>query len=381
MALSADSKHRGYAVITYHDIRAARLAMHTVHGTFWRGRQLNCTVVGQQDLGKGSPACLALISLDGGKSLDDAYYLLSAFGELRDLRRDSLRPNCCFAEFFDSRHASTAYATLASSPELRERLIILDSTASGDILNDNFGLQGPSVDGQVVGYGKADVAHQYHRYQSNVSDITRNLSEMSLESGYGGHQAFSSAHALGGQGLSSSDLVSRGTHTQVGNHGYSTGNMWPVNSVNSLGSSPPAGMPWVNSQEVLAALQVQQQRALVHQGNIMQVALQQALMGHDASYINSTNVDVIGGISRRHHSESSLGGRLARRQMNPMAEAERKAQQDRLYGLDLNKILSGEDKRTTLMIKNIPNKYTQKMLLAVCECICSVSHLFFSNLT
>lgn len=51
--------------------------------------------------------------------------------------------------------------------------------------------------------------------------------------------------------------------------------------------------------------------------------------------------------------------------MTRAAEAERKAHQDRMYGLNLNKIATGEDKRTTLMIKNTPNKYTQKMLLSL----------------
>ncbi|KAJ4835789.1 hypothetical protein Tsubulata_014163 [Turnera subulata] len=37
------------------------------------------------------------------------------------------------------------------------------------------------------------------------------------------------------------------------------------------------------------------------------------------------------------------------------------------YQLDLDKISSGEDTRTTLMIKNIPNKYTSKMLLAAID--------------
>ncbi|KAK9059944.1 hypothetical protein SSX86_020648 [Deinandra increscens subsp. villosa] len=37
------------------------------------------------------------------------------------------------------------------------------------------------------------------------------------------------------------------------------------------------------------------------------------------------------------------------------------------YELDLDKIISGEDSRTTLMIKNIPNKYTSKMLIAVID--------------
>ncbi|PNH07062.1 Protein MEI2-like 2 [Tetrabaena socialis] len=42
-------------------------------------------------------------------------------------------------------------------------------------------------------------------------------------------------------------------------------------------------------------------------------------------------------------------------------------QQEKLYALDAVKIRSGEDRRTTLMIKNIPNKYTQKMLLATID--------------
>ncbi|KAF5481451.1 hypothetical protein F2P56_002099 [Juglans regia] len=37
------------------------------------------------------------------------------------------------------------------------------------------------------------------------------------------------------------------------------------------------------------------------------------------------------------------------------------------YQLDLDRIISGEDFRTTLMIKNIPNKYTSKMLLAAID--------------
>ncbi|CAL9067458.1 protein MEI2-like 2 [Musa acuminata AAA Group] len=37
------------------------------------------------------------------------------------------------------------------------------------------------------------------------------------------------------------------------------------------------------------------------------------------------------------------------------------------YQLDLDKIIKGEDTRTTIMIKNIPNKYTSKMLLAAID--------------
>lgn len=68
--------------------------------------------------------------------------------------------------------------------------------------------------------------------------------------------------------------------------------------------------------------------------------------------------------TEERESAHRFGGRLSRRNVDPMIEAERRAQQQRLYSLDLDKIRRGEDRRTTLMIKNIPNKYTQKMLLA-----------------
>jgi len=48
----------------------------------------------------------------------------------------------------------------------------------------------------------------------------------------------------------------------------------------------------------------------------------------------------------------------------PRRRGSNASQDDKLkYILDISKVASGEDERTTLMIKNIPNKYTQKMLL------------------
>ncbi|KAL5731950.1 Protein MEI2-like 2 [Ranunculus cassubicifolius] len=55
-------------------------------------------------------------------------------------------------------------------------------------------------------------------------------------------------------------------------------------------------------------------------------------------------------------------GRI-RRVDNNMSQMDNKKQ----YQLDLDKIVSGEDTRTTLMIKNIPNKYTSKMLLVAID--------------
>ncbi|KAG1330496.1 putative protein MEI2-like 2 [Cocos nucifera] len=63
------------------------------------------------------------------------------------------------------------------------------------------------------------------------------------------------------------------------------------------------------------------------------------------------------------NSEGLLERGRSRRADNIGSQVDSKKQ----YQLDLEKIVSGEDTRTTLMIKNIPNKYTSKMLLAAID--------------
>ncbi|CAL5045179.1 unnamed protein product [Urochloa decumbens] len=53
------------------------------------------------------------------------------------------------------------------------------------------------------------------------------------------------------------------------------------------------------------------------------------------------------------------------------------ADSKRQYQLDLEKIRKGDDTRTTLMIKNIPNKYTSKMLLAAIDELHKGTYDFF----
>lgn len=56
-----------------------------------------------------------------------------------------------------------------------------------------------------------------------------------------------------------------------------------------------------------------------------------------------------------------------RNQSNWRSEADSCHADKMKYELDIDRVLRGEDTRTTLMIKNIPNKYTSKMLLATID--------------
>ena len=47
-----------------------------------------------------------MASLDpASSSRQELLYLFAQFGELRELREDPLRPNCCLVEYYDTRHA------------------------------------------------------------------------------------------------------------------------------------------------------------------------------------------------------------------------------------------------------------------------------------
>jgi len=81
-----------------------------------------------------------------------------------------------------------------------------------------------------------------------------------------------------------------------------------------------------------------------------------------------------------HQDKTDKSGRSLRRGASsgdPTAEAQRKAAQQKMFNLDLERVARGEDHRTTLMIKNIPNKYTQKMLLATIDELFRGTYDFF----
>lgn len=72
--------------------------------------------------------------------------------------------------------------------------------------------------------------------------------------------------------------------------------------------------------------------------------------GNNANGVNPNNV--ASGMRRQHHHAQSIGGSVSDDKDN------------RHLTLDVEAVQAGRDVRTSLMIRNIPNKYTQQMLLA-----------------
>ena len=70
------------------------------------------------------------------------------------------------------------------------------------------------------------------------------------------------------------------------------------------------------------------------------------------TYPSGGNPNVGGATQRRHHTPPAVGG-------SPGEDKD-----NRHLTLDIDVVQAGQDSRTSLMVRNIPNKYTQQMLLA-----------------
>jgi len=412
-------------MVTYHDIRAARLAQNTVHGQTWRGSQMACQFSAENGNGSGGgTAALMLIALDGGSSLDDSFYMLSAYGELKELRREPTRPDVALAEFYDARHASAALKGIGSTPEPGKRLIAIDAGPS--LLNLPPQLREAASAPSWNNNGNTSSGAMHQPFRGSAGDLnamTQSLQGMMLGSSnssnngisqqQSGDQHHQQQQGRGDMGLPERRAPGSASADLLGGMAVHPGPVYPLRGIQStgsvalwaqqqaqqahqhqqqqqqqqLGTSPlgqvsgPDGWGGGNGAQpdvlstqqqqqatAVALLQqnsalLQQQQHQVAQNAAVQAALQQAMLNQQVAAAAALGLQT----NRRGFSEPTLGGRLARRPMDPSAEAERRAQQERLYGLDMQRIAVGEDKRTTLMVKNIPNKYTQKMLLSLME--------------
>ena len=82
-------------------------------------------------------------------------------------------------------------------------------------------------------------------------------------------------------------------------------------------------------------------------------------MGYvDPYYMSSTMAPCYSPEAARLAANANRSGKKGVRKKNPEPEANKA-----MYTISLDEILNKKDMRTTIMVKNIPNKYNQKMLL------------------
>ncbi|KAJ6842225.1 protein MEI2-like 4 isoform X2 [Iris pallida] len=126
-------KHRGFVMISYYDIRAARKAMRELQNKPLRNRKLDIHFSipkdnpSEKDINQGT---LVVFNLDSSFSNDDLLQTFGVYGEIKEIRETPHKRHHRFIEFYDVRAAEAALRALNKS-DIAEKKIKLEPSRPG----------------------------------------------------------------------------------------------------------------------------------------------------------------------------------------------------------------------------------------------------------
>ncbi|KAG0568132.1 hypothetical protein KC19_7G188800 [Ceratodon purpureus] len=127
-------KHRGFVMISYYDIRAARSAMRALQNKPLRRRKLDIHFSipkdnpSDKDVNQGT---LVVFNLDASVSNDDLRQIFGAYGEVKEIRETPHKRHHKFIEFYDVRAAEAALRALNRSDIAGKRIKLEPSRPGG----------------------------------------------------------------------------------------------------------------------------------------------------------------------------------------------------------------------------------------------------------
>ncbi|KAJ4729046.1 Protein MEI2-like [Melia azedarach] len=435
-------KHRGFVMISYYDIRAARTAMRALQNKPLRRRKLDIHFSipkdnpSEKDINQGT---LVVFNLDASVSNDDLRQIFGAYGEVKEIRETPHKRHHKFIEFYDVRAAEAALRALNRSDINGKRIKLEPSRPGGARRNLMQQLNQELEQDEARGFR--------HQVGSPVTKLSSSKSP-----GLGTLSPVNSNHLPGLASILPPHLSNSGKIAPIGkdqgraNHtnqiftntaslqgaAFQHSQSFPEQKLNaSPGPISPFGESNSNSSGV-GTLSVDRDRAfhtvvgmdllLVHiiimSDQLPLVFLLTGILvffpespetsfmnpvafgGVGLSRINGSYMMNVGShvgvgppgnvtdngspslriMSLPRHSPLFFGngsytvpgttnseGLTERSRSRRVESSGNQIDSKKQYQLDLDKIISGEDTRTTLMIKNIPNKYTSKMLLAAID--------------
>ncbi|XP_062207142.1 protein MEI2-like 2 [Phragmites australis] len=486
------TKHRGFVMISYFDIRSARNAMRALQNKPLRRRKLDIHFSipkenpSDKDLNQGT---LVIFNLDPSVSNEEVCQIFGAYGEVKEIRETPNKKHHKFIEFYDVRAAEAALRSLNKSEIAGKRIKLEPSRPGGTRRNlmqqlgndldqeeprsyrhhhvgspiansppgvwahyssptDNNVLQAfnrsPTGTGmspigmpslmsnaaKIAPIGKDNNRSKYDQVFSNGNQFIGAAFQHSHS-----YQDHSSEHMSSSPGTLTGPQFLWGSPKPYSEHSHSP--IWrppvirPAMSSNSrsqgqgflygsrqaslFGSldqhhhhhvgSAPSGAPFESqfgfSLESPETSFLKQAR-FGNMGNIGSSRNGGGLVLNMAGHASVNPVSSLSGSLTDNSStnfrpmlsprlgqtfysnptyqgpnsfglDSSIDCARNRRVDSSALQADSKRQ----YQLDLEKIRKGDDTRTTLMIKNIPNKYTSKMLLAAIDELHRATYDFF----
>ncbi|XP_039028881.1 protein MEI2-like 2 isoform X2 [Hibiscus syriacus] len=487
-------KHRGFVMISYYDIRAARTAMRALQNKPLRRRKLDIHFSipkdnpSEKDINQGT---LVVFNLDPSVSNDDLRQIFGAYGEVKEIRETPHKRHHKFIEFYDVRAAEEALRALNWSDIAGKRIKLEPSRPGGarrnlmqqltqELEHDEaqsftHHIGSPvanSPPGNWAHFGSPVEQNPLHAFSkspglgsfspvsnNNLTGLasilphhvpnslkiapigkdlgkTNNANQNFTNTGavqgasYQHSRYFSEQKASASPGpisaFSESNSSSSGTGTLTGPQflwGSPTpfyeraSSDWPTQSVTHPFSSSGQGFPYTSRHGSFLGSSNHHHVGSAPSGMHFDRHFNSLSESPETSFMNpvpfagaglnrsngsffmnigtrgtiNAGVGHLGNVTEngspnfrmmsmpRHgpiffgngsYPGQGMAGNegLADRSRSRLVENNgNQIDNKKQYQLDLDKIISGEDTRTTLMIKNIPNKYTSKMLLAAID--------------
>ncbi|KAL5796843.1 hypothetical protein ACOSQ2_001663 [Xanthoceras sorbifolium] len=486
-------KHRGFVMISYYDIRAARTAMRALQNKPLRRRKLDIHFSipkdnpSEKDINQGT---LVVFNLDASVSNDDLRQIFGAYGEVKEIRETPHKRHHKFIEFYDVRAAEVALRALNRSDIAGKRIKLEPSRPGGarrnlmqllsqeldqdetrgfrhqvgspvtnsppgnwaqfgspvehnplhgfsmspglgtlNPINSNHLLGLASIlpphlsnSGKIAPIGKdqtrANHANQIYTNNTSLQGATyqhsQSFPEQNLSASPGSISSFGESNSNSSAvGTLSGPQFLWGSPTPYSEH--SSSSAWPTSSVGHpfsssgqgrgfpyasrhgsvIGShhhhhvgSAPSGVnldrhfgffpesPETSFMSTVGfggmGLNRNNGSYMMNVGGRAGVGLQGNVTENGSPSFRMMSLPrpvpmFLGNGSFPGQGTSGSEGFTERGRTRRVEGSGSQIDSKKQYQLDLDKIIGGEDTRTTLMIKNIPNKYTSKMLLAAID--------------
>ncbi|KAL6890544.1 hypothetical protein ACP4OV_008799 [Aristida adscensionis] len=485
------TKHRGFVMISYFDIRSARNAMRALQNKPLRRRKLDIHFSipkenpSDKDLNQGT---LVIFNLDPSVSNEEVRQIFGAYGEVKEIRETPNKKHHKFIEFYDVRAAEAALRSLNKSEIAGKRIKLEPSRPGGTRRNlmqqlgndldqeEPRGYRHPHVGSPIANSPPGAWAHYSSPTDNNllqgfnrspsgngmspigmpslmsnaakIAPIGKDISRSKYD-----HVFSNGNHSLGASFQHSHSYQDHSSEHMSSSPGTLTGPqfLWGSPKPYSEHSQspiwrPPAIGPSISSNsrsQGQGFLYGSRQASLFgssdqhhhHVGSAPSGAPFESHFGFlpespETSYLKQVRFGNMGNIGSGRNGGGLMLNMAARASVNPVSSLSgslndnssanfRPMLSPRLgqafysnptyqgpgsfgldssidrtrnrhvdsgvlqtdgkkqYQLDLEKIRKGDDIRTTLMIKNIPNKYTSKMLLAAIDELHKGTYDFF----
>jgi len=360
-------KHRGFVMISYFDIRHAKNAMRHLQGKVLRRRKLDIHYSipkdnpSEKDQNQGT---LVVFNLDPSTTNEELKTIFGSFGEIKEIRETPNKKHHKFIEFYDVRDADQALKTLNKTDIKGKKIKIEPSRPGGARKTSGLYENGTPTD-------SSDMTSSWQG-----SPPTPNIgtpSSFSTPGSWGQSPSnpnpFStSVGTKPGYQHSSNFGSSLFNMTSESNFGSSwqppklstslstpTTNSWNPNPSSLLSTNPPNPLFSMNSFSPTS-------NVISSHGFVPSSSFEDKVEKKDNKSPNMTSPTTNSTTSTTPYSVPNLPNNKFNRRRSISGEDEKFR-----FALNISKVRNKEDTRTTLMIKNIPNKYSQKMLLTTVD--------------